>query len=255
MKKSQFIAGILGATALAAPVFAQAPPRNEPMPRTDARTDAAPAQRQGDIKFITMNDRNLWRASKLDGVDVYNERNEKIGEIDEVLLDRNGRVEAVIIGVGGFLGIGERNVAVPFDALRWQLRDEVAVTARTDSPMTGANRVPPTTDNVGDVAARSARANPEVRENLGRNTVGEAPDRERGNVTTGTVQPRENTAVLETGQRGVAGRESVGQRDAVAPRGERTADRAIADAPERAILAGATKEMLKNAPEFRYADR
>lgn len=283
--KRKVVGCVLGAAFLASPALAQSDraQKNEPTPlRGQDRSNVAPAQ-HGDIKFITINDRNLWRASKLDGVDVYNDRNEKIGEIDEVLLDRKGQVEAVIIGVGGFLGLGERHVAVPFNALRWQMRDEIAVTARTSSPMTGANRVPPTTDNVGDVAERSARANPEVRENLARNTVGEAPDRQRGNVTTGATQPRENTAVLETGRGGAAGRETTGrdvaptarentavletgqrpvarrepvsQRDAAAPRGERVSSRAMADAPARAILAGATKEMLQRAPEFKYADR
>ena len=59
-----------------------------------------------------------WRASKLMGVDVYNEANEKLGDINELILDKDGKVEAVVIGVGGFLGMGEREVAVNFDALR-----------------------------------------------------------------------------------------------------------------------------------------
>ncbi|MFD0466181.1 PRC-barrel domain-containing protein [Microvirga aerilata] len=57
------------------------------------------------------------------GVNVYNDRNENIGDINEVLIDRQGKVEAVVIGVGGFLGIGDRNVAVPFNALRWEMTE------------------------------------------------------------------------------------------------------------------------------------
>jgi PRC-barrel domain len=56
-----------------------------------------------------------WRASKLAGVDVYNDANEKIGDINDVILDRSGKVTNVILGVGGFLGLGEHNVAVAFD--------------------------------------------------------------------------------------------------------------------------------------------
>lgn len=60
-----------------------------------------------------------WRSSKLIGVDVYNNTNEKIGDIRELILDRNGKVEAVVIGVGGFLGIGEHDAAVPFQNVQF----------------------------------------------------------------------------------------------------------------------------------------
>lgn len=54
------------------------------------------------------------RASKLIGTRVNNEAGERIGEINEVVLSKDGKVAAVVIGVGGFLGIGERKVAVKF---------------------------------------------------------------------------------------------------------------------------------------------
>src|SRR3978361_2480943 len=60
-----------------------------------------------------------WRASKLVGVDVYNEANEKIGDVSEIILDKSGKVANVIIGVGGFLGMGEHYVAVAYDKLKW----------------------------------------------------------------------------------------------------------------------------------------
>jgi len=60
-----------------------------------------------------------WRSSKLIGVNVYNEANEKLGEIDEIIIDKSGKVDNVILGVGGFLGMGEHNVAVPMDKLKW----------------------------------------------------------------------------------------------------------------------------------------
>jgi sporulation protein YlmC with PRC-barrel domain len=49
---------------------------------------------------------------------VYDPNDNKIGEIQDVLLDREGKATALIIGVGGFLGIGEKDVAVPFNAVR-----------------------------------------------------------------------------------------------------------------------------------------
>jgi sporulation protein YlmC with PRC-barrel domain len=61
---------------------------------------------------------NELRASKLIGTTVQNNANESIGKINEVVLSKDGKVAAVVIGVGGFLGMGEREVAVTFEALR-----------------------------------------------------------------------------------------------------------------------------------------
>lgn len=49
---------------------------------------------------------------------VYDDHDNKIGGVNDLLLDAHGRVQAVIVGVGGFLGVGEKDVAVPFDALK-----------------------------------------------------------------------------------------------------------------------------------------
>jgi sporulation protein YlmC with PRC-barrel domain len=75
-----------------------------------------------------------WRASKLVGVNVYNEANEKIGDINDVILDKSGKASNVIIGVGGFLGMGEHLVAVPFEKLKW-----VNEPVRTSAATTPAN--------------------------------------------------------------------------------------------------------------------
>jgi sporulation protein YlmC with PRC-barrel domain len=49
---------------------------------------------------------------------VYDNRDNKIGDVNDLLLDRDGKINAVIIGVGGFLGVGKKNVAVPFSSLK-----------------------------------------------------------------------------------------------------------------------------------------
>jgi sporulation protein YlmC with PRC-barrel domain len=54
---------------------------------------------------------------------VYDPSDNKIGEIADVLIDREGKITAFIIGVGGFLGIGEKDVAVPFNAVRVTTKD------------------------------------------------------------------------------------------------------------------------------------
>jgi sporulation protein YlmC with PRC-barrel domain len=79
---------------------------------TTTKADAANAH-------ATMHREGEWRASKLVGVNVYNEANEKIGDINDVILDKSGKAENVILGVGGFLGMGEHYVAVAFDKLKW----------------------------------------------------------------------------------------------------------------------------------------
>ena len=58
------------------------------------------------------------RASKLIGTKVVNTANETIGDINEIVLGKDGKVAAVVIGVGGFLGMGEREVAVNFNSIR-----------------------------------------------------------------------------------------------------------------------------------------
>ena len=60
-----------------------------------------------------------WRSSKLVGVGIYNDANDKIGEIEELIVDKSGKVENVILGVGGFLEIGEHYVSVTYDKLKW----------------------------------------------------------------------------------------------------------------------------------------
>ena len=57
------------------------------------------------------------RASKLIGSKVRNTANENVGDINELIVDKDGKVVAAVVGVGGFLGIGEREVALDFKSL------------------------------------------------------------------------------------------------------------------------------------------
>ena len=105
---------------------------------------------------------DLMRGSTLMGVDVYGTDNQKIGDIDEVLIDRQGKIHGVVVGVGGFLGIGEKDVAIPFDQVQWMSNREVqASTARpapghehrgrdhTGRPAAGGSNQPATTGSTG----------------------------------------------------------------------------------------------------------
>ena len=57
------------------------------------------------------------KAEELVGTDVKNFKGETVGEVESVLLDRSGRVRAVVVGVGGFLGMGEHDVAIDWQDL------------------------------------------------------------------------------------------------------------------------------------------
>ena len=100
--------------------------------QTSPPANKAPSGMSG--QFITQQSPGQWRASKLVGVDVYGTDNAKIGDLREVLVNRDGAAEAVVIGVGGFLGIGEKDVAVPFMALEWASEPRPAATSTVLSP-------------------------------------------------------------------------------------------------------------------------
>jgi sporulation protein YlmC with PRC-barrel domain len=56
--------------------------------------------------------------------DVYDPSNHSIGKIDDVLVSESGQISALLIGVGGFLGVGEKDVAVPFSAVKRTTKDK-----------------------------------------------------------------------------------------------------------------------------------
>jgi hypothetical protein len=120
---------ILAMTLLASPLWAQTQAPSTPPAQT--APSASPQlqwySHQGDE----------MRASKLIGASVRNDANESIGSINELILAKDGRVAAVVVGVGGFLGIGEREVALDFKSLKFE-RDTSA-TARADSVVVRVN--------------------------------------------------------------------------------------------------------------------
>ncbi len=69
--------------------------------------------------FITEAQPGQYAASQLVGVSIYNPKDEDIGKVNELILDKQGSIAGVVIGVGGFLGIGEKNVALPYAAISW----------------------------------------------------------------------------------------------------------------------------------------
>ncbi len=84
----------------------------------------------------------LWQASKLIGLDVYNNQNQKIGDIKQLMVSKSGKIDDVVIGVGGFLGMGQRDVAVKFGELKWSnepVRNSSASNKNNATATTGSN--------------------------------------------------------------------------------------------------------------------
>jgi sporulation protein YlmC with PRC-barrel domain len=101
MKSKYLVAALLGAALLSGAAYAE---------------NAAPDR--SNINTAVHRD-GQWRSSKLIGINVYNNNNEKIGDIQELIVDNTGKVDNVVLGVGGFLGMGEHYVAVPMEKLKW----------------------------------------------------------------------------------------------------------------------------------------
>jgi sporulation protein YlmC with PRC-barrel domain len=89
-------------------------------------------------QLMTQMQPDMMRGSKLMGTDIYGSDNQKIGDLDDVILDRQGKIQAIVIGVGGFLGIGEKNVAIPYDQVQWMSSQEVQAQNNQNSGSTTA---------------------------------------------------------------------------------------------------------------------
>ena len=90
---------------------------------------------------LAQSSKGEWRTSKLVGVNVYNDCNEKLGSIDELIMNKQGKIDKVIIGVGGFLGVGQRDIAVNFDQLKFTDQPVPSTTASTSSPAPSSHLV------------------------------------------------------------------------------------------------------------------
>jgi sporulation protein YlmC with PRC-barrel domain len=117
MRKTQFAAGLATAALIASTALAQT---------------SAPTQPAGSGQVMTQMPPGLMRGSQLMGIDVYGADNQKIGDIDEVLVDRQGKIHGLVVGVGGFLGIAQKDVAIPFDQVQWMSNQEIQASANAN---------------------------------------------------------------------------------------------------------------------------
>ena len=150
MHTKKFALAALAAALLSTTALAQSNPPAGSMSKPEMKAPAttemkSPAKAAATTTAATQ---GQWRASKLVGVDVYNAANEKIGDINELIVDRSGQVDIVVIGVGGFLGLGEHNVGIPLEQVKFMtepVKTSSTVTTNTGARTTGSGSATTTT--------------------------------------------------------------------------------------------------------------
>lgn len=144
-------AGVAGSLLLASAAFAA----------ENTTTSDKAAASQGGVTDVSY--QGDWRASKVVGLNVYNNQNENVGTINDLLTDKSGNIKAAVISVGGFLGVGARLVAVPFDKMKFSSEPVAYTGMSSNAPGGGGAKPPSTTTTTGSTAgsppAASAKAN------------------------------------------------------------------------------------------------
>jgi len=149
MLTKSIAAGLAGTALLASIAFAQNP---------TATTDQSPPA-ASTATTTTTSASGEWRASKMAGLRVYNDANENIGSINDLLMDKSGAVKIAVIGVGGFLGMGEHLVAIPYEKLKFA-NEAVAYTNTAPPGAAAPGTRPPATTTTGAATGTEKTAAP-----------------------------------------------------------------------------------------------
>ena len=124
-------APIPGDSSEMSPQISPAPGEASPPPQSSEAppiTPAAPsASAAGSPQFLTKQESGDVLASNLIGQSVYNGEDQVIGGINDLVTDESGKVLGVLIGSGGFLGMGEKDVAIRFEDLRLVREDDNSI--------------------------------------------------------------------------------------------------------------------------------
>lgn len=175
----------------------------------------------------------MWRASKLPGVAIYGPDSRKVGNVSDVLMDHSGKVTAIVIGVGGFLGIGQKDVALPYDQVNFtdqpmpRASGSPAPAIEAQTGTTGGGVAPATAVGLGSPAATPA--------------LGVAPG---GGIST-------NSAV-GLGGAGGASDTAAGGLVMAAPARTVAEDVRSTAYPDHGMI-DLTSDQLKSAPSFQFA--
>jgi len=115
LKKLMLSTALTAAVATAAFAQSSTPPSSSMPAAAPSHSTPAPAplaQGSGKTNFVSAQKPDQWLASKFKGTDVIGSDNQKIGDVSDILFDKSGKVEAFVISVGGFLGVGSKEVAL-----------------------------------------------------------------------------------------------------------------------------------------------
>lgn len=162
------VSGLLLSGALAQTVQ-PTPPAATPPTTTTTTAPASP-------NFVAMQTADQWMASKFNGTDVLGPNNEKVGDVNDVLFDKSGKIIAVIVGVGGFLGIGQKDVALDMTAF------QIVPAATTENTGSSAGA----TNDPNDIKLKIAMTKDQLKEAPSFERY-RAPARTTG--STGTTRP------------------------------------------------------------------
>jgi sporulation protein YlmC with PRC-barrel domain len=139
---AKYLTASVAASALLTTVaFAQSPTTT-----TDRDSMAPAATSSSTTNALYQGD---WRTSKLVGLNVYNNNNESVGSINDLLTDKNGNIKAAVIGVGGLLGVGEHLVAVSFDQIKFVDKPVPSTTTSSTAPPASTSSTATTTGAAG----------------------------------------------------------------------------------------------------------
>jgi sporulation protein YlmC with PRC-barrel domain len=149
MSAKTITAGVIGSALLATVAFAQTPST------TVDHTNMAPGASTAATTASTSSYQGDWRTSKVVGLNVYNNNNESVGTINDLLTDKNGNIKAVVLGVGGLLGVGEHLVAVNFDQIKFVDTPVPSSTTSSNTPPSPGNPPASSTTTTGSTASSS----------------------------------------------------------------------------------------------------
>ena len=103
---------LLLSTALSVAVATAAFGQSSDEPKSSAPAPAAQSQGSGSKNFVSSQKPDQWLAPKFKGTDVVGSDNQKIGDVSDILFDKSGKILAYVVSVGGFLGVGAKEVAL-----------------------------------------------------------------------------------------------------------------------------------------------
>jgi hypothetical protein len=150
--------------------------------------------------FVAQQSAGSLRLSQMKGIDVIGQDHVKLGDIEDLLIDRSGRVQAVVVDSGGVLGVGGKSVALPYDQIVWNTGEAARVQTPSaslhpaDAPMAPTGQAVETANQRmpgAEISERVLNAVPEGRSGV--------VDPSTGPVTTGATNRPATVSVVGGG--------------------------------------------------------